>query len=73
MKRIITPGIKEESIYFCDKHPDRECFTEIKTIAWYGSKFDGDNLTIHLCDVCYKEFLTKCKKKYGVEPSNSQF
>jgi len=70
MKVITKESIKEESKYFCDKHPDRECYSEIRTISWYGSKFDMMGMEIHLCDECLenmyavleKEFLTKPKE-----------
>jgi hypothetical protein len=68
MKRIITPGVREKVEYYCDRHPDRESFAEVKTSCWYGSQFDLLNLEMHLCDECMKEFYDHVKEKYGVEP-----
>lgn len=68
MKKIITPAIHEEASYFCDKHPERECFTEIRSSCWYGSGFDMNNIKMNLCDECMEEFYKIIKEKFGVEP-----
>jgi hypothetical protein len=68
MKKIIQPLIRERAQYYCDKHPDRECHAEVKTMCWYGSTFDLLNLEMHLCDECMKEFYDLVKERFGVEP-----
>jgi len=40
MKKVTVQGVLEESQFFCDKHPDRECYSELKTASWYGSNHD---------------------------------
>ena len=66
MKRVVIEKVLEESKYFCDKHPDRECFSEVKTASWYGSKFDMTGTEFHLCDECLEELYTEFQQKYGV-------
>jgi len=68
MKKIDVPAVREEARFFCDKHPDRECYTRVSTSCWYGSKFDILNLKMNLCDECMEEFYKMVKKKFGVEP-----
>lgn len=68
MKRIIVEKVREESKYFCDKHPDRECYTKIVSTGWYGSQFDCFHLTLNLCDECMEEFYKYVKKTFGVDP-----
>ena len=58
MKRVLTEKVLEEASYFCDKHPDRECFSEVKTASWYGSKFDE----------CLEELYKEFQQKYGIKP-----
>ena len=70
MKKIITQKALEEAQYFCDKHPERECFTELKTASWYGSKFDLTGIEVHLCDECLEEMLTLLELKFGVKPKD---
>jgi hypothetical protein len=68
MKKIIQEKVREESQYFCDKHPERECFSELKTASWYGSDFDMTGIEIHLCDECLKGFYEHCWATYAIKP-----
>lgn len=70
MKRILQEKVREEAQYFCDKHPERECFSELKTASWYGSQFDMTGIEIHLCDECLKDFYALCWQKYLVRPKD---
>jgi hypothetical protein len=70
MKKIDIPLQKEIARYFCDKHPDRECFTEINTMCWYGSKFDMTNLKMNLCDECMSKFYNMVDETFGVKPKD---
>lgn len=67
MKKIIVQKALEEVQYFCDKHPDRECFSELKTASWYGSKYDLTGLEVHLCDECLEEMTKLIEEKFGVK------
>lgn len=58
----------EEAAYFCDVHPDKECYSRIESVSWYGSKFDMMKLELNLCDECLTEFYEYMKEKYKVEP-----
>lgn len=68
MKKVIKEHCREEAQYYCDKHPDRECFSELKTISWYGSKHDLTGLEIHLCDECLDEIIKMAKEKFNIDP-----
>jgi hypothetical protein len=68
MKKIIQESVREESKYFCDKHPDRECYSEIRTISWYGSLFDMMGLEIHLCDECLENMYKVLESEFSVKP-----
>lgn len=70
MKKIIVQKALEEAQYFCDKHPDRECFSELKTASWYGSNFDLTGLEVHLCDECLAEMFKLVEEKFGVKPKD---
>jgi hypothetical protein len=70
MKKIIVQKALEEAQYFCDKHPDRECFSELKTASWYGSNFDMTGLEVHLCDECLGEMFKQIEEKFGVKPKD---
>lgn len=70
MKRVITERVLEDAKYFCDKHPDRECYSEVKTASWYGSKFDMSGVEFHLCDECLEELYKEFLQKYGVKPKD---
>lgn len=68
MKKVLQKGVMEDARYFCDTHPDRECFSEIECISWYGSKYDMMHLQLHLCDECLEKFYSEIKEKFNVEP-----
>lgn len=68
MKKIIVQKALEEAQYFCDKHPDRECASELKTASWYGSQFDLSGVEVHLCDECLTEMFKLIEEKFGVKP-----
>jgi len=68
MKKILQERVIEEAQYFCDKHPDRECFSEIKTMSWYGSQFDLMTVELHLCDECLKNVYSILEKEFGATP-----
>lgn len=68
MKVIIKENVKEESKYFCDKHPNRECHSEIRTLSWYGSKFDMTGMEIHLCDECLEHIYNLLSKEFSMKP-----
>lgn len=70
MKKIIVQKALEEAQYFCDKHPDRECFSELKTASWYGSNFDLTGIEVHLCDECLAEMFKLIEEKFGVKPKD---
>ena len=70
MKKIITKGVVENSEYYCDKHPDKECFSELKTISWYGSEFDLTGIEIHLCDECLEEMYKLLEKEFKIKPKD---
>jgi hypothetical protein len=70
MKKIVKEGVLEEPKFYCDKHPDRECFSELKTASWYGSKFDMMGIELHLCDVCLFDLYKQLQKDFGIEPTS---
>lgn len=70
MKKIIVDGILEESTYYCDKHPEKECFSELKTSSWYGSKFDLTGIELHLCDECLEKIFVEVKRMFNTEPKD---
>lgn len=71
MKKIIQQPVREESKFFCDRHPDRECFSRLFATSWYGSKFDSLSMEVHLCDECLEEMYRLFKEKFGVEPKDT--
>ncbi len=68
MKKVIKEYRPEESIYYCDKHTDRECFSELQVSSWYGSKFDMNVVKVHLCDECVQKIYKFLKKEFKAEP-----
>ena len=68
MKKILVEKVNEEAKFFCDKHPDRECYTEVNTMCWYGSRFDFFGMKMHLCDECMEALNKYIKENFGVEP-----
>ena len=67
VKKIIQKSAREEAQYFCDKHPDRECFSELKSVSWYGSIFDMTGIELHLCDECLKEMFEQLENQFGTK------
>jgi len=72
MKKVIVERVREDAKYFCDKHPDRECYTSVRTSCWYGSEFDMLNLNANLCDECMTEFYQIMKDKFNVKPTEEE-
>jgi hypothetical protein len=70
MKRVTTPFQREDATYFCDKHPDRECATQLELISWYGSIYDMTKVEAHLCDECVKEMRQLLEKEFKVKPED---
>lgn len=70
MKKVIVEGVLEEAKFYCDRHPDRECFSELKTASWYGSSHDLTGIEIHLCDQCLEEMYSLLQQKFGVKPKD---
>lgn len=70
MKKIITQGVLEDAKFFCDKHPDRECFSELKTASWYGSIHDLTGIEVHLCDECLTEMYVLLEEKFRIKPKD---
>jgi hypothetical protein len=54
MKKILTPPVKEDSVYYSDF--TGKCFGSLEpavvlTLQFgYGSKWDGNSITLHLTD-----------------------
>lgn len=67
MKKVITQRVREEVEYYCDSC-GVECFTELKFNAWYGSKFDMTQSTIHLCDECWEKVKVVLKNSFEIDP-----
>lgn len=70
MKKVNVEKVLEEAQYFCDKHPDRECFSELKTASWYGSKFDLTGIEIHLCDECLEAMYKLLAAQFNTKPKD---
>ena len=68
MKKVTTPRVHEVAEYFCDKHPDKLCYSTLKTSCWYGSAFDMLNIKANLCDDCLVELYDFLKQKFNIEP-----
>jgi hypothetical protein len=73
MKKVIVERVREEAKFFCDKHPDRECYTRVQTSCWYGSVFDMYHIKVNLCDECMTKFYDFIKENFGVEPFEDDF
>ena len=65
MKKITRRKVREEAKYFCDKHPDRECYSKLETCSWYGSGYDLMGVEIHLCDECLEKMFKYLEKKFS--------
>ncbi len=72
MKKVIVERVREEAKYFCDKHPDREAYTQIASMCWYGSKFDIQHIRMNLCDECMEKLYDFVKENFGVEPFDDE-
>lgn len=68
MKKVIKPFQSEQAKYYCDKHPNKEVFSELNWQFWYGSQYDLDLITVHLCDECAKKLREQLKKNFGITP-----
>jgi hypothetical protein len=68
MKKILTQSVIEDAQYFCDVHPDRECYSELKTMSWYGSDFDMSGVEVHLCDECLADMYKLIEEKFKIKP-----
>lgn len=66
MKNVTTPAVREEAEYYCDSC-GVEAFIEVKMNAWYGSKFDMSQTTIHLCDDCWVRIKDTLKSGFGID------
>lgn len=65
MKKVIIPYQKEESVKLCDKHTSRECACNIWITFGYGSKHDGTEMSLDMCDECADKLLKYLKKEFG--------
>lgn len=70
MKKVIKPHQYEEAEFYCDRHPDRQCFSSLKTNSWYGSQFDMTGVEIHLCDECLGVLYKLLEQLFGVKPQD---
>lgn len=70
MKKILVEAVREESEYYCDKHPERRCYSELKTLSWYGSQFDTTGIELHLCDECLEQLYAEIKENFNKEPKD---
>lgn len=70
MKKILTEKVLEDAKYFCDKHPERECYSQLQTMSWYGSNYDLSGVEIHLCDECLTEVFKLLEERFGVKPKD---
>jgi hypothetical protein len=74
VKQIIEPAKKEESVYFTDfKGHCCGMFdppVELKISFNYGSKYDGDTLTLHLNDKEIEPVLQLIKQNMSAEYKN---
>ena len=67
MKKVLKPFEKEEAVYYSDFNG--KCFGELypeATLSFsfdYGSKFDGESLTVHLSDAEAESVLEFLKSK----------
>jgi hypothetical protein len=71
MKKVTIQHRSEEATFFCDKHPERECASQLQLSSWYGSKFDMNVVTVHLCDECVQEMYNFILKEFKIEPKET--
>ncbi len=72
MKKVTVEKVREEAKYFCDKHPDRECFTEVRSMCWYGSQYDLQHIRCNMCDECIEAFYKYIKDNFNLEPFDDE-
>lgn len=65
MKKIITPGQREEVEFLCDAC-GKESFGQLQLHFWYGSNFDMTQATVHLCDECALKTMTHLKENLKI-------
>lgn len=71
MKKIIKPQLSEEAVYYSDFNG--KCFGDFypnATLSFqfdYGSKYDGETLTVHLSDEEAEEVLEFLKTKMSAD------
>ncbi len=63
MKKIIKPGVPEESETVCDV-TGKPAVAGLVMYFWYGSSHDGDRLKVELCDEVAEEILKLLQDKY---------
>ena len=63
MKKIITPGVREESELFCDV-TGKPAVARLAMRFGYGSSRDMDVLKVDLCDEVAEEILKLLQSKY---------
>lgn len=68
MKVVTQKYQSEDAKYYCDKHPERECYSELQLSSWYGSCFDMNLVKVHLCDTCVQDIYAFLKKEFKAEP-----
>jgi hypothetical protein len=70
MKKVTVKAVHEEAEYFCDRHPRRRAYADLKTTAWYGSGHDMTGVEVHLCDECLERILKLVKSRFRIEPKD---
>lgn len=70
MKKILVESVIEECEYFCDKHPDKEAFSQLNITSWYGSEYDLMGVEVHLCDECVKKMYEYINNEYNLTPKD---
>ena len=63
MKKIIKPGVPEESETVCDA-TGKPAVAGLVMWFWYGSSHDGRRLKVDLCDEVAEEILEILQRKY---------
>lgn len=63
MKKIIKPGVQEESETLCDA-TGRPAVAGLVMWFWYGSSHDGHRLKVDLCDEVAEDVLKLLLSKY---------
>ncbi len=63
MKKIITPGVREEYETLCDA-TGKPAVAGLVLYFWYGSSHDGDVLRVDMCDEVAEDVLKLLQSKY---------